>query len=225
MGSRNRRRPGRGRDHRVVRGAVPATAIASLAAVLAGCSGSPPHASHRPTKSAAARGPAPTLSGPTSTTTSTATDQPVGPCTLSELAVTAGSTGAGLGHAGGPILFTNTGAAECSLYGYPGVAGLDAAGHQVVQARRTSSGYLGGLQTGADRPPTVDLAPGQTASAFVEGTDVPYGTPPPPSCPRYAGLLVTPPTATQSVRLAMTLPGCSGLEVHPVLAGSTGRSP
>lgn len=196
--------------------------------LLAGCSSqSLPSSSSAPTSEPPPAVQATTTTVPpasTSTTTTTAAAGPVGPCTIAELTISAGQTGAGLGHVGGPVLFTNAGSTECSLFGYPGVAALDPAGQQVAQATRTPSGYLGGLWTGATSPPTVDLAPGQTAAALVEGTDNPVGTPPPASCPQYAGLLVTPPTALRSVRLTMRLPGCSGLEVHPVVPGTTGRS-
>lgn len=130
--------------------------------------------------------------------------------------------GAGLGHEGGTILFKNTGTSECSLAGYPGVAALNATGKQVAQAQRTPSGYLGGMETGSKTPPLVQLAPGAVASAMVEGTDVPEGTA--SSCPTYPALLVTPPTSRQSTRLAMSLPGCSPLQVHPVVSGTTGST-
>lgn len=208
-------------------GLVGLAALPVLAALLAGCAGSSPSAagnatavSHPPTHASVppTTSPEPPTSVPSSTTVAT-----VSACTYSELAVSGGRTGAGTGHAGGPVVFTNTGPTACSLFGYPGVAGLDAAGTQVVQATRTLSGYLGGLQTGTTPPPTVDLAPGGTASAYVETIDHPIGTPPYAPCPQYTELLVTPPTATQSVRVGMTLPACNGLDVHPVVAGTTGR--
>jgi len=134
-----------------------------------------------------------------------------------------GQTGAGLGHEGVVVLFRNTSAAACVLAGYPGVAALDATGRQVAQAERTPSGYLGGMETGSTTPRAVTLGPGATASALVEGTDVPEGTA--TSCPTYAALLVTPPTSTRSQRLTASLPGCSPLQVHPVVRGTTGTSP
>jgi Protein of unknown function (DUF4232) len=124
------------------------------------------------------------------------------PCTGSELAVSAGQAGAGLGHEGLPILFRNISPTACSLYGYPGVAGLNSSGQQVIHATRTSSGYLGGLANAQPTPPTVDLSPGQTASALVEGTDNPVGTA--TSCPSYPTFLVTPPNTTNSVRVPAT---------------------
>lgn len=108
------------------------------------------------------------------------------------------------------------------------MAGLDAQGGEAVQAQRTLNGYLGGLIVGAT-PPVVSLAPGQIASATVEGTDNPIGSA--TSCPFYPYLLVTPPDLTDSVRVTVTdfgrpnhpgLPGCATIEVHPVVPGSSG---
>jgi hypothetical protein len=131
-------------------------------------------------------------------------------CHLSELSVTPGQGQGAAGTVGVPILFRNTGGRRCQLAGFPGVAGLNAAGQQAVQAQRVRSG-----------PPVrvVTLGPGQVASALVTGTDVPTGNA--TTCPSYT-LLVTPPGETRSTRVAATLPGCSGLGVRPVVSGTTG---
>jgi hypothetical protein len=99
------------------------------------------------------------------------------------------------------------------LQGYPGVAGLNAAGQQVTQAVRTPFTHVG-------PPSAISLAPGQTASAPVQGSDVPVGNA--TTCTSYPSLLVTPPNETHSQALLATLPGCSGLKVGPVVAGSNG---
>jgi hypothetical protein len=157
----------------------------------------------------------------TTTTTTTSTTAPaLTKCTFSELSVTPGQYGAGLGHEGGVILFKNVGTSACTLSGYPGVAGLNASGQQVTQAERTRAGYLGGFRTTTGPLPVVDLQPGQTASAFVEGTDIPHGTQ--TSCPNYPALLVTPPTSKTSVKITRQLPGCTPIEVHPIVPGTTG---
>jgi uncharacterized protein DUF4232 len=150
-------------------------------------------------------------------------------CTNGQVGVSDSGGGAGLGHEDQVILFTNHSPSPCTLTGYPGVAGLDANGEQVVQAVRALSGYLGGLWNDARTPPRVSLNPGQTASAIVEGTDNPTGTA--TSCPSYDHLLVTPPNLTDSVRVSVSglgspptsgLPGCSIIEVHPVVPGNSG---
>jgi Protein of unknown function (DUF4232) len=163
---------------------------------------------------------------PKGSTTTTAGDA-VAPCHNGQIAVSGAGGGSGLGHQDQVILFTNQSQSTCALSGYPGVAGLDAQGNQAVQAERTPNGYLGGLQSGTTTP-SVSLAPGQTASAIVEGTDNPVGSA--TSCPSYPTLLVTPPNLTVSVRVTVTglgtnppgLPGCSQIEVHPVVPGSSG---
>jgi hypothetical protein len=141
-------------------------------------------------------------------------------CTLAHLKVSVQSGGAGLGNYGLLLVFKHDNSTTCVMHGYPGVAGLDAHGNQVTQARRTLRGYLGGLEQSINVIPTVRLAPGETASALVEGTNVPPGNA--TSCTEYKGLLVTPPDETQSVRLAVTANGCDGLQIHPVVPGDTG---
>lgn len=143
----------------------------------------------------------------------------VGKCL--DLAVSAGAGGAAAGNVSVPLLFRNAGTVTCILSGYPGVAALDRSGRQVAQADRTPSGYSGGLTPGQTVPPAVRLAPGQSASALVEGSDVPVGAA--TSCPSYASLLVTPPDLTISVPVSRALPGCSAIEVHPVVPGTAGR--
>ena len=156
-------------------------------------------------------------------TTPNASPTTVLSCSGGHLAVAAGEGTAGLGHEGVVLLFRNVGSTVCALHGYPGVAGLNSGGRQVTQARRTPSGYLGGLAFGQTTPPNVVLAPGQTASALVEGTDVPMGNE--MSCPSYPSLLVTPPNTTSSVPVSASLPGCSGLAIHPVVPGTGGSEP
>lgn len=118
------------------------------------------------------------------------------------------------------IIFRNVGLTECWISGYPGVDGGDSSGHQVVPARRTPSGYLGG-QRNSGPPAVIYLVPKELASALVEGTSVSRsGT----SCGSYIALLVTPPGETHSVTVATSLPACSGLQVHPVVAGPNGSS-
>lgn len=207
------------------KGTVGAVALAgSLALACSACGGANnpsaskhSHRSHRH-GSHGATTTAPPSTAPTTTSTTAASGPPR--CTFAQLTISVGQSGAGLGHEGGTILFENKGPSQCSLSGYPGVAALNATGQQVAQAERTPSGYLGGMQTGSATPPLVQLGPGATASAMVEGTDVPEGTA--SSCPTYPALLVTPPTSTHSEKLTLSMPGCSPLEVHPVVPGTTG---
>lgn len=143
------------------------------------------------------------------------------PCTAAQLAITERIGGAASEHDGVVLLFRNTGTGICTLHGYPGAAGLDSTGHQATQAQRTPSGYLGGLQQGQTAP-TVALAAGRTASALVEGIAVPAGTA--TSCPALSGLLVTAPGTHHSANEPYAPPDCRGLQVHPVVPGTTGRA-
>ncbi len=124
------------------------------------------------------------------------------------------------GTIGQVLLFQNTSSATCLLHGFPGVAGLDNAGNQIVQASRVvnNAPFTGSTSS----LPTVTLAPGSTASALVLASDVPEGAA--TSCVTYAALLVTPPNALQSVRVNASMPGCNGLRVGPVYTGTTGQS-
>ena len=141
-------------------------------------------------------------------------------CADDQLSTSLGKESVGLGHVGETIVFTNVSTSACTLYGYPGVAGLAAAGTQIIQAGRTPSGYLGGLWNTPDGPPpTVALAPGQVASALVEGVDNQVGSMP---CVRLSGFLVTAPATTRSVDLPGDFLECDGLEVHPVVPGTSG---
>ena len=150
-------------------------------------------------------------------------------CLPGQLAVTVLGNGAAAGSVGQVIGFINVSKVACTLTGYPGVAGLDAQGRQVTQAQRQLMGMVGGLANGATKPPTVTLAPGQSASAMVEGSDNPVGTA--TSCTYYPSLLVTPPNLTQPTKVTIALsgstiagfPGCSGIRVDPVVPGHTGR--
>lgn len=94
-------------------------------------------------------------------------------------------------------------------------------GRKVVDATRTLAGYLGGVHD-AGGVPTVLLQPSESASAIVEGSDTP-ASPSRGSCPPVTSILVTPPNTRTSVRLTATPPGCSTLQVHPVVPGTTGN--
>jgi hypothetical protein len=160
--------------------------------------------------------PTTTTSSPSSTTSAPATD---GPCTGPQVAVAGGASEGAMGHISTVLVFTNTSAQPCAITGYPGVAGLDAVGAQQTQATRTLNGYSGGIPDGSALP-VVTLAPDQAASAVVEGTDVPVDDQ--AACPSYPALLVTPPNTTESTTVAVSLPGCSPLQVHPVVPGTRG---
>jgi hypothetical protein len=142
-------------------------------------------------------------------------------CSSHRISVSIGLAAAGLGHIGLPLLFRNTGSSTCVLTGYPGVALVRAAGAGQVQASRTLLGYLGGLAGTSTAAPVIRVRPGETISALLEGDDNPaHGT---GVCPSFRALLVTPPNQTVTVRLARALSTFCSPQIHPVVAGASGR--
>jgi hypothetical protein len=202
--------------------AVAAAAVGLALSACTGTGGTPTAApatttAAAPTASSSGGGgaaPSTSAAAPATSATSAAPKTAAGPsaCTGTQVAVSAGQSDGAAGHIGARVVFTNTSAATCTLYGFPGVAGLDANGKQQVQAKRVTSGYLG-----TAKATTVLLAPGATASALVGGVDVPSGNA--TSCPTYPKLLVTPPGTRASSTVALSMPGCPTLVVYPVVAG------
>jgi hypothetical protein len=187
------------------------TVLGVLTLLVAACSNGTPSAARSTTTSTAPRA---------RTTTTTTTTQPTTPnCTTAQLQVTAGMSTGAAGTIGQIVLFKNVSSALCLLHGFPGVAGLDANGNQLTQATRVLSNGTP-FSGSAAALPTIQLSPGTTASALVQGSDVPSGGA--PSCVNYPALLVTPPNALQAVHLTAVLPGCSGLRVTPVVSGTAG---
>lgn len=169
--------------------------------------------------------PSPTASPPSPAGTVAArppgtTDSTPGRCTTANLTVTLGSQDSASGHRSVAVVFRNSGSTTCRLTGYPGVDGVGGDGRTLVHAERTPRGYLGGIAQGA-RPSAVTLRPGGVASALVEASGFRADG---ASCTAYARLVVTPPDDVRSVRLRWDTDSCSDLEVHPVVAGATGRS-
>jgi hypothetical protein len=140
-------------------------------------------------------------------------------CDAAQLQVTEGNVYGAVGHSAVPVRFTNRSGQLCRIFGYPGVAGLSPSGIQVLQAQRSLRGYMGGLAAGNDAPPDIPLAPGETATALVEGLN---GANVGQSCPKLSGLLVTPPDTSHSTRVPEAPGDCGGLQVHPVVFGNSG---
>lgn len=189
-------------------------------ALLSACTSTSGTGSKAPTSPAASS--TPTTSAVTSTgapvppTSAHSTTGSVGNgCSAAQLQVAGGPLpgGSAAGHTGVLLTFTNHSTATCTLFGYPGVAGVNSSGSQIAQATRTLNGYLAGCR--CTTPQTVTLAPGAVASATTEG-NVGSG-----QCDQFTALLVTPPNTATSTRIDMVPHSC-GFTVHPVVAGSTG---
>jgi hypothetical protein len=195
--------------HQMAHGSAPLSTPPSGAA-----SGSPSAPTADPSLSPVPGQPVPSGSGDVSSAQ-------IAKCTVDRLTITAGGHDAASGHRGFILVFRNTSTTTCRIKGYPGVDAINGKGQLMEHARRTLSGYEGGLAPGGS-PQTVSLAPGQSASALVEA--LAFRASDGSACTPYESLLVTVPDDTVSSRLAWNNDGCSALEVHPVVPGVTGRS-
>ena len=143
-------------------------------------------------------------------------------CTPSDVTISLGHTGAASGHVGGALLFTNHGSSTCELTGYPRV---QAAGGLTAAIQQTPDGYIGGLADPSAKPPYVELAPGQVASAVVEGSDIPI--PATAHCSTVLGSLDLwlPGSANSGAPTVVSNPAgtCAAIQIHPVVSGTTGR--
>jgi len=184
---------------------------AAAATALAGCAqhDSATATSSRPaTETSAAQAPSPRAS-PTVVPTTTAAA--VAACRPRQLDIAAHTLSPGMMHRGVELTFTLAAdTPPCTIGGYPGVDTGE--GGPVLHARRTPRGYMGGLPSGDDTPPTVTVLPGRPARAVVEGSAMgPAGE----DCPLYTSLAVTAPDSTDTHTVHTTIDTCA-LEVHPV---------
>jgi Protein of unknown function (DUF4232) len=127
--------------------------------------------------------------------------------------VTASPTQAAVGHRALTLTFSLAGGAEpCTLTGYPSVE--SGAGGPDIHAKPTPRGYMGGLPSGVQVPPTVILSISTQGQAIVEGMAVDgQGNP----CPSYTELRVNPPDTTTVLTVEATIDACE-LQVHPITA-------
>jgi len=139
-------------------------------------------------------------------------------CSLPYLQVSVRPAATRNAHASYLLSFTNTGQIACRLAGYPAVTVLSSAGRPVLRASDTPSGYLGGVH---GRPITVLVGSDQPASALLEGEQIDLSG---NRCPARPGLQITPPGSTVPARIPITTAICGGVQIHPVVPGSTGSS-
>lgn len=202
--------------------AVSGLALAGCAAGTSSPAGSPSASgSAAPASTASA---APAAAGPSASASNSvnpggpmarATGQAVAECTTAQLKVAYTNNaqirdGAldGMSHADSVITFTNVSSATCRTQGYPGVAALDAAGHQIKQAARG--------QAADSQIPLIVLAPGQVASAEITGNTASCT-----SLTKVAAFLVTVPNQRTSARLAGSREFClNSLGIAPLQRGN-----
>ncbi len=147
----------------------------------------------------------------------------IGRCQETQLDLRWTSGGAGVGHVAELIVITNISSSACKMTGYPSVTMTGGPSVVAAVAKKTRSGYLGGLGgPNANVPiPVITLrAHGGVASSMVEGGDVPVGTA--VACVEYAKVSVALPGLSPPYRFTTKFPGCVRPQVHPIVKGSRG---
>lgn len=160
---------------------------------------------------------APSSSTTTSTTTSTTAPPTTGRCRTSGLAVTIGPNSVGAGHVANVFTFTNIAATACTLYGYPGLQLLDAAGKPIATkvVRGAALYYANPNLT------KVMLAPGTHASFATAYDEISlHGR----QCSISASVEVTAPNAYGHTIVPAHMGPCDGglIVATAVVAGSSG---
>ena len=139
-------------------------------------------------------------------------------CAGASIAVHATRTNGATGHGSLVLLFENVGSHTCTLRGYPGTDALGRHGHVLAHARRTVSGFAGGSSGGVR---TIRIRPGHFSSATLEWFNFNPRTSGP--CRFSYAIAVTPPNTTATVHRRRSVSVCD-LQIHPVVAGRSGRS-
>jgi hypothetical protein len=139
-------------------------------------------------------------------------------CGNASLAVTA-SRGQGFaGHGALVVLFRNKTAQACTLTGYPGLDALNRHGAVMKHARRTLTGAAGGSTQGVQ---TIRVRPGGYASATVEWLN--FNPQTAGACAFSHSIAVTPANTGHTRVIDRSVSVCR-LQVHPTVAGRSGRS-
>ena len=141
----------------------------------------------------------------------------VAQCADTALTVAAGGQQGATGHSSIVLLFTNRLPIACTIRGYPGLDALSSSGGVLAHATRTMSGFAGG----AHAIDSLTVAPGQTVSALAEWLNFNPATSGP--CTTSASVAVTPANTADTVPLPLHVTVC-GLQIHPTVAGSSGRN-
>jgi hypothetical protein len=142
---------------------------------------------------------------------------PVPECQGSLIALSHSQTQGATGHGNVILRFKNISQSTCSLRGYPGVDALGPHGGVLAHARRTLNGFTGG----ASAVRTIVLHSWQTASADLEWHNFNFKTS--GSCRFSTTIAVTPPNTFKTFHRKLSVSAC-GLQIHPVVKGTTGNS-
>jgi hypothetical protein len=187
-------------------------------AVLAGCSstssGSGSHSAPAPSTI-----PSASSASSSASITATGTQGSTPPCT-SDIRVIPGTVQGAAGHLALVLVFNNVShTTTCEISGYPGVDLVTASGATVAHLARTLRGMAGGEPAGVTTPQGVVLAPGASASALAEASDVPQGGI--TDCGSYSLLITVPNHYVAVPGGTAMLPQCAA-EIHPVVPGTSG---
>jgi hypothetical protein len=203
---------------------IATAALACSAALLAGCGGSssPAAAPSASPNRAATPGSSVNPGGPDQTVSPTPAAPPAAApaCATSALhvAVPAGAGNAAAGSSYYPVQFANTSSSPCTLFGYPGVSFVTAAGGSQIGIPATRNPALAAR--------LVTLSPGQTVHAELQVADAQNY--PPTDCDLVTAhwLKVYPPNQTAPVYVSFTAQTCSKpktiLSVQTVQTGTSG---
>ena len=166
--------------------------------LLAGCG---QHGSAQaPSPSASSTTPAPPISGAGSNR-----------CATAQLQFSLGPANAATGNYIATVSVVNRSGPACYLGGYPGVELLDAGGHHLQDATRSTDSFFGTYRPSH----RVDFPPGGSSSFDLTwgGNDPCGGTP----AQQGASMKVTPPGAYDSATIVAHLTVCpNSLTVHPL---------
>ncbi|WP_392533933.1 DUF4232 domain-containing protein [Nostoc sp. C117] len=198
-----------------------------LTAVTTGCVGSSsvtkqsqtlPASTEQPTKQTVlASTPTPTgKATENSTPEATTATNPTG-CETSQLSVRRVSEDAGVGNVALTYAFTNNASSPCNLYGYPGLALLDAKDQplQGIKVIRSKNTYFSSNQPRQQ----VTLAPGKQALFQIAYNHI---SSPEKNCPTSSKIEITPPNTYQHFTLTEQIKPCTGkVRVTPVRAVGT----
>src|SRR5215467_11088875 len=156
---------------------------------------------------------------PTSPTPGGGSSSQLDRCHTAGLALAAvGRPNAGAGNVVQEFGLTNRGSAACTVFGYVGMALIDAGGNQLPTRVVRDTGSFFPFAHRAE----YTVQPGATAPFWVHWEDVVVSSQ--PACTSSAGVIVTPPDETTQLRLdGIQMMACGGgeLDVSPVTAPGT----
>lgn len=188
--------------------------LAATIALVAGCGGSSKNSASSPPTAGApdSASPSPTDSATPAATPSASAQAGGSRCHASQLKVTLGQHDGAAGSTNIPIVFTNTAATTCTMYGFPGVSFVTGDSGQQVGSPAQRTGTA---------PKAVTVAPGRSAHADLRTLQA--GNFDQAQCKPVAvrGFRVYPPDETAAVFVpeqsqACSAPGIGVPEIQPV---------